>query len=116
VIGNYAKKLGNMTEGAAIDEMMRRLNQTFPNINVPNPDSFHRSNWWRDEFARGSYSSPPVGVTPAMFDQFNKPVQREGISRMWFAGEANSKYRFSYADGAYAQGVIQAQAMLCAGT
>jgi len=51
-----------------------------------------------------------------MFDQFNKPVQREGISRMWFAGEVNSKYRFGYADGAYAQGVIQAQAMLCAGT
>jgi len=116
VVGNYAKQLESLDDEAAMRALLERMRQTFPSYTVPPPDHYHRTKWWQDEFIRGAYTAPPIDTTPQMFQELNKPIQRNGTGGLWFAGEGDSWVRFGYADGAYATGILQAQAMLCAGT
>ncbi|MFB2582851.1 FAD-dependent oxidoreductase [Herbiconiux sp. P15] len=53
---------------------------------VPNPSAFFRSAWADDPFSLGSFSSMPVGATPA-----SRTTLRETVgARLFFAGEATS--------------------------
>jgi lysine-specific histone demethylase 1 len=59
------------------------------------------SRWGRDPFARGSYTYMRQGSTPADFDTLAEPVLG---ARLFFAGEATSRDRFGYTDGAFDSG------------
>lgn len=53
---------------------------------VPGPAAFYRTAWAADPFALGSFSTTPVGATPA-----SRTTLRETVgNRLFFAGEATS--------------------------
>jgi monoamine oxidase len=62
------------------------LPSSAPRNRVPRPTSFARSNWSKDQFARGSVSFINAGSTPKHRQALAKPVS----NRVFFAGEATA--------------------------
>jgi len=59
---------------------------TTPVAGVPQPSAFVRSNWSKDQFARGAVSYQKVGSTPEHRSALAVPIE----NRVFFAGEATS--------------------------
>jgi monoamine oxidase len=59
---------------------------TTPVAGVPEPSAFVRSNWSKDQFARGAVSFQKVGSTPEHRSDLAEPIG----NRVFFAGEATS--------------------------
>jgi monoamine oxidase len=74
---------------------------------LPPPVASKLTNWQRDPFTRGAYTSIPVGATLDACDELARPV-----GRVLFAGEASSRARIGYADGALSTGVREAKRLL----
>ena len=66
------------------------------------------TNWERDPFTRGAYTSIPLGATLDSCDELARPVG----GRVLFAGEATSRARIGYADGAMSTGIREAKRLL----
>ncbi len=66
------------------------------------------SHWQRDPFCRGAYTSIPLGATLDACDELARPVG----GRILFAGEATSRARIGYADGALSTGIREAKRLL----
>lgn len=75
---------------------------------IPAPQATALTRWRRDPFTRGSYTSIPVGATLDVCDELALPVG----GRVLFAGEASSRARIGYADGALSTGVREAKRLL----
>jgi len=60
--GYHAITLERQSDEQVMASLREELQTIFPNISVPAPVAIHRTRWHRDEFARGSYAAPPVGV------------------------------------------------------
>lgn len=75
---------------------------------IPAPRAAALTRWRRDAFTRGAYTSVPVGQTLAACDVLAEPVG----GRVLFAGEATSRARIGYADGALSTGVREAKRLL----
>jgi monoamine oxidase len=79
---------------------------------LPPPLESKLSGWQRDPFTRGAYTSIPVGASLDACDELARPVH----GRVLFAGEASSRARIGYADGALSTGVREAKRLLQAPT
>jgi monoamine oxidase len=66
------------------------------------------THWQRDPFTRGAYTSIPVGATLDACDELARPLG----GRILFAGEASSRARIGYADGALSTGIREAKRLL----
>lgn len=75
---------------------------------VPAPVASKVTRWWRDPYSRGSYTSIPVGSSLNALDELARPVG----GRLLFAGEATSRARVGYADGAMSTGIREAKRLL----
>jgi monoamine oxidase len=64
--------------------------------------------WQRDPFTRGAYTSIPLGATLDACDELARPLG----GRVLFAGEASSRARIGYADGAMSTGIREAKRLL----
>jgi monoamine oxidase len=72
------------------------------------PDAIVRTSWADDPFTRGAYGYVALGSKPDDFDLLGEPVG----GRLLFAGEATSRRRVGYADGAFSSGIREAKRLL----
>jgi monoamine oxidase len=68
--------------------------------NIPHPKSHQITRWKSQPYAKGAYSYNKVGSTPSMRDTLAQSLD----NKLFFAGEATSKYYFGTAHGAYLSG------------
>jgi monoamine oxidase len=74
---------------------------------VPVPVAWKTTDWQGSRFARGAYSTIPVGSSLADLEVLAAPVG----GRVLFAGEA-THHRLGYADGAMSSGIREAKRLL----
>ena len=75
---------------------------------VPKPRQTVITRWFGDPNTGGSYSAIPVGATYDDLDALATPV----AGRLLFAGEATSRFRNAFADGAMTTGIREAKRLL----
>ena len=86
---------------AAAADLLARI---YPGRFQP-PLAAQASNWWADEFSRGSYSFTAAGSGTADRVALAEPVD----GRLWLAGEAQDPRRHSTVHGAFASGAAAAR-------
>jgi monoamine oxidase len=84
--GYWAKLLEEKTDQEVAGIFQQELQGIFPDRVVPMPEKIYRTNWWTDRFARGSYTSTPVGSDPRDLLYMQLPIGRA----LLFAGESTS--------------------------
>ncbi|KAH7000638.1 amine oxidase [Ilyonectria destructans] len=99
VTGTQAYQVEKQTEEETQAEIMEVLRSMFPNITVPEPTSLIYPRWSQEEWAFGSFSNWPPGMTLEKHQNL-----RANVNRLWFAGEANSAEFFGYLQGAWFEG------------
>lgn len=73
------------------------------------PEKIIVTNWALDPFARGAYSYTPAKAELEDYDHLAAPVRApNGINRVFFAGEATTKYYPATVHGAYMTGLREA--------
>jgi len=102
--GYHARLLESLSDDKVITGLVEELRQIFPELTIPRPVEMLRTKWHQDEFAKGSYAAPPVGMDPLTAAYLAQPL----ADRIFFAGEATSTDRFGYVDGAYETGLREA--------
>jgi len=102
-----ARTLASQSDGSIIASALGQLERCFPQAEIPPPSDVLLTRWGEDPFARGSYSFPAVGSSPAM---------RRELGRRWqsvvLAGEAVSTDCPATLQGAYLSGRAAAQSLL----
>lgn len=88
VIGDTAEQMDDQTDEKIKNSMLQVLQKMFPTKVVPEPVAFLYPRWTKKPWARGSYSSSPIGFNQGMLDAL-----RANCGRLWFAGEALSDHR-----------------------
>lgn len=68
---------------------------------VPQPVRSVISRWGNNEFVRGAYSYVACGATGVHYDDLSRPVD----AKLYFAGEATSRWNPATATGAYLSGL-----------
>ncbi|KAI9892014.1 MAG: hypothetical protein M1814_002209 [Vezdaea aestivalis] len=79
--------------------LLSTLQNMFPGTPIPQPKAFMYPLWNELEWARGSFSNWPVGMTRAEHDALGEPT-----GNLWFAGEAGSKEYWGFLQGAFEEG------------
>jgi monoamine oxidase len=105
--GPFATRLERMSKREALDVTLAVLRKVLGG-GVPSPVDFRVTNWRRDRFSRGAYSTVLVGGSLDDLDVLAKPVG----GRLLFAGEATNRVRLGYADGAMTSGIREAKRLL----
>lgn len=103
VSGPPAWALAELSHEAALDLALSALSKAFGSA-IENPVASYQTNWLGDTSSRGGYTHLPPSITAQEIQHLSDP---EG--RLLFAGEATSKQRFGYVDGAYISGLREAQ-------
>ncbi len=105
-IGNsFSREFYKLNEAGQKEKIYKILSKIFPNAIMPEAIKF--SGWFADQFAGGSYSYLPVGVTGNEYDALAK-----SIGRLRFAGEATIRGYSSTVHGAYLSGQREAKNIL----
>ncbi|RSL44106.1 hypothetical protein CEP54_014819 [Fusarium duplospermum] len=99
VVATQAYKVESQSDEETKDQILEVLRSMFPDKHVPEPTDFMYPRWTKTEWAYGSYSNWPVGMTLEKHQNL-----RANVNRLWFAGEANSAEFFGYMHGAYFEG------------
>ncbi|KAF4463796.1 N1-acetylpolyamine oxidase [Fusarium albosuccineum] len=99
VVASQAYKVEAQSDEETKEEMLEVLRSMFPDKDIPEPTDFMYPRWTTTEWAYGSYSNWPVGMTLEKHQNL-----RANVDRLWFAGEANSAEFFGYLHGAYFEG------------
>jgi monoamine oxidase len=103
----YATTLENMTSDeeikkAGLDVLRKMYGDAVPSDEVV---QIHTVNWGKDKYTGGgSYSYTPYGATIADYDIYAEPVG----NRVFFAGEATTKYFPALVNGALVTGIREA--------
>lgn len=105
--GNKAREIESWPDERILESAMHRLRTMFGE-KIPDPIDYQISRWSSDPYARGAYSYNALGVDPEMRDALMKPIS----NRLFFAGEATSRYYFGTTHGAYLSGMRAAEAIL----
>ncbi|CAK7225626.1 polyamine oxidase1, flavin-containing amine oxidoreductase [Sporothrix eucalyptigena] len=99
VVGSESYRVEQQSDEVTQAEAMAVLRSMFPNITVPEPTAFLYPRWSLEDWAFGSYSNWPVGMTLEKHQNL-----RANVGRLWFAGEANSAEYFGFMHGAWFEG------------
>ncbi len=107
-VGNaQSLKLDLLTENDQKREALSVLSKLFPAMERSKLEEFRYSAWAKDEFAYGSYSCLPVGVSGKEYD-----VMAESIGTLGFAGEGTMRRYPGTVHGAYLSGIREAKRIL----
>ena len=101
----YATKLETMSDDEIKDEGLKVLNIMYPG-KVPDADKvkIHVTRWGQNEYTGGgSYSYIPYGGTLSDYDVYAQP-----FGRVFFAGEATTKFFPGLVNGALVTGIREA--------
>ncbi|KAL9948668.1 hypothetical protein D7B24_000626 [Verticillium nonalfalfae] len=99
VVGHQAFRAEQQTDEETKAQILAVLRKMFPDANVPEPTAFMYPRWGQEEWAFGSYSNWPVGMTLTKHQNL-----RANVGRLWFSGEANSAKYYGFMHGAYYEG------------
>ena len=102
--GVAAAAAGSMALDQQTEAAVAMLRRVYGN-RVPAPIGAQASNWWSDEFSRGSYSFTAVGSGEADRTALGAPV----AGRLWLAGEACHPTAHSTVHGAWLSGQAAAE-------
>lgn len=80
-------------------EVMEVIRTMFPDKEIPDPIAFMYPRWSTEEWAYGSYSNWPIGMTLEKHQNL-----RANVDRLWFAGEATSAQYYGFLHGAWFEG------------
>lgn len=105
--GRYARTIQGLGAQQRTALVLGILDRIFGR-RVPRPIAVRASDWRNDPFARGSYSYIRRGHMFEQLDVLSEPVG----GRLLFAGEATSRARFGYSDGAFSSGIREAKRLL----
>ena len=109
ISASLAREMQAMADGAVIERVLAALRVMFGRDRVPAPTDTKVSRWGNDEWSRGSYSFLKQGSSLEDFDALAAPVCGE---RVLFAGEATSRTRWGYMDGAIDSGRREARRII----
>lgn len=113
LLGFQAAEQGVAMEAMTDQQIVASAMQTLTKIfgpNIPAPTAYQLTRWASDQFAGGSYSFNPLGITAKTRQDLAQPVGRT----LFFAGEAAEPEYFGTAHGAYLSGLNAAQQVLAA--
>ncbi|CAM1510744.1 Fc.00g082570.m01.CDS01 [Cosmosporella sp. VM-42] len=99
VVGPESYRVEQQDDEKTKAEVMEVLRTMFPEKEVPEPIAFYCPRWSQEEWAYGSYSNWPSGMTLEKHQNL-----RANVDRLWFAGEANSAQYFGFLQGAWFEG------------
>ncbi|KAI2637284.1 amine oxidase [Xylaria nigripes] len=99
VVGSQSYRVEEQPDEVTKAEGLEVLRAMFPDKNIPEPIDFVYPRWSTEEWAFGSYSNWPVGMTLEKHQNL-----RANIDRLWFAGEGTSAQYFGFLQGAYYEG------------
>ncbi|NBP86226.1 MAG: hypothetical protein EBU54_13955 [Mycobacteriaceae bacterium] len=102
--GAAAEAVEALTVDQQADRAVAMLRRVYGS-RVPTPTAAQASNWWSDEFSRGSYSFTAVGSGDDDRATLSAPV----ADRLWLAGEASHPTAHSTVHGAWLSGQVAAE-------
>ena len=102
--GAAAEAVEALTVDQQADRAVAMLRRVYGS-RVPTPTAAQASNWWSDEFSRGSYSFTAVGSGDDDRVTLSAPV----ADRLWLAGEASHPTAHSTVHGAWLSGQVAAE-------
>ncbi|KAI9838848.1 MAG: hypothetical protein M1819_004055 [Sarea resinae] len=100
VVQDESARVERMSDADVQAELLTVLRQMYGAAAVPEPTAFHFPRWGTTEWAYGSYSNWPPGVSLAAHENLRATVD----GRVWFAGEATSAEYFGFLQGAWFEG------------
>jgi polyamine oxidase len=101
--GDVANELEESKSDEELKNMALANLRTMLGNDLPDPHDYYVTRWKSNEFTKGSYSYPPVGVNdvPALREELARPEDRVFF---FFAGEATMVEDYGTAYGAYESG------------
>ncbi|KAI0010193.1 amine oxidase [Xylariaceae sp. FL0662B] len=99
VVDGESHRIERQSDEQTKAEAMAVLRTMFPDARIPDPVAFMYPRWSTEEWAYGSYSNWPVGMTLEKHQNL-----RANVGRLWFAGEATSAQYFGFLHGAWFEG------------
>jgi len=107
ISGTLATIFSNLNDKQIVSHLMRSVRCCYGE-SVPGPVDTVVTRWDKDEFSRGAYTYMRTGSSPRDLAALAAPAH----DVLFFGGEATSETRFSYADGAYASGIREADRII----
>ncbi|MEM7342795.1 MAG: FAD-dependent oxidoreductase, partial [Chloroflexota bacterium] len=104
--GDQVRRMADDAE-PFIERATEVLKKIFPD-SYQDPTAVHVTNWGKDPFSRGSYSTPAIGVSAKDYEQLAQPV----AGRVLFAGEATYREHAGFVEGAMGSGIREARRIL----
>lgn len=99
VVQTQSVKVEAQSDAETQRQVLAVLKTMFPNATIPKPTAFYYPRWGSMEWAFGSYSNWPTGVT---LDEHQN--LRANVGRLWFAGEHTSAEYFGFLHGGFFEG------------
>ncbi|KAH8884198.1 amine oxidase [Thozetella sp. PMI_491] len=99
VLGDESRRIERQDPSVTKREALEVLRKMFPGKNIPEPLDFKFPKWGSTDWAFGSYSNWPAGMTLEAHQNL-----RANVGRLWFAGEAGSDEHYGFLQGAYFEG------------
>ncbi|MDE1842516.1 MAG: FAD-dependent oxidoreductase, partial [Thaumarchaeota archaeon] len=106
---DYAQEIEPQPKDKIVEEAMKVLRTIYKDKTLDPLDSIVTT-WYNDPFSHGAYSYVGVNGTPDDYDTIASPVKNEpGTTyRVFFAGEATTKFYPATVHGAYMTGLREA--------
>jgi len=101
--GKYAEEMERLSDETIQEEALKSLRSVYED--VPSPKQVVVSRWGNDEYAKGAYSFNRVNQSPNDRRVLERPLKK----RVYFAGEATSRYYFGTCHGAMLSGLAAAK-------
>ncbi|KAI1143641.1 putative flavin-containing polyamine oxidase [Hypoxylon sp. FL0543] len=99
VVDGQSYRVEQQSDEETKAEVMAVIRAMFPDKEIPDPIAFMYPRWSTEEWAYGSYSNWPVGMTLEKHQNL-----RANVDRLWFAGEATSAQYYGFLHGAWFEG------------
>ncbi|KAI0145764.1 putative flavin-containing polyamine oxidase [Hypoxylon sp. NC0597] len=99
VVDGQSYRVERQSDEETKAEVMAVIRAMFPDLEIPDPIAFMYPRWSTEEWAYGSYSNWPVGMTLEKHQNL-----RANVDRLWFAGEATSAQYYGFLHGAWFEG------------
>jgi monoamine oxidase len=115
------KQVETIQSGSAASQgqrMVDRLNRIIPNIMFVATQKFLRTNWFKDPFTKGSYSTFKPGQLTQFAQYFyvdaQNPVDRQEVrfGNLFFIGEHLSESYYGYMNGGAETGRLAAESLI----
>jgi len=105
--GLFGQIVETMDDEQVKETFVAELQSMFPNTTIPEA-TLIRTNWLKDRYTFGAYSSPEVGADPLSISFMGQDIGNV----LFFGGEHTSVDRWGYVDGAYLAGQREAEKLL----